>query len=115
MKNDEWLFYGLILLGCAVWTYDTVVGFEDPALTRPEIVSVESVVRFSQVQPILHERCLKCHSAPRWDWTQYSVAFEKKDRIKARVWSLRSMPLGTPMPEAERKLIRDWVDGGGLE
>jgi uncharacterized membrane protein len=41
----------------------------------------------------------------------YKTSYEKREQIKLRVWTNRTMPIG-PITEEERMKIRDWVDQG---
>lgn len=112
MRSNETFFYVACTIAVALWTADAVLDLNLFQFPTDEKIAVQSV-SFSQVQPIFKNRCLKCHSAHNWDWTNYDVAYAKRDRIKSRVWTTRSMPLGSSdITEDERRLIRDWVDSG---
>lgn len=65
--------------------------------------------------PIFRTRCSLCHD--NWsdkDWRQYDIAKLKKDLILYRVWQIRDMPLNnaTGITEAERVIIKNWVEEG---
>lgn len=68
------------------------------------------------VKPILKSKCSSCHGEmwPDKNWMNYEKAFENRDKIKLRV-SNKTMPPGnvTEMTDDERKVLSDWVDGGG--
>lgn len=114
MRLNNVLFYLVAIALCGIWTADCVF---DLKLLETPVLDLEPsrVVRFTEIRPIFQERCFRCHSSANWDWTQYPIAFEKRGRIRVRVWEARSMPLGGQITEEERKLIRDWVDSGGQE
>lgn len=110
MKQDS-LFW-IVLMACvALWAADTV--WDLGLIPNPVEASPTQSVKFSQVRPIFEGRCQRCHSEAKWDWTDYDVAYSKRQSIKARVWILRTMPVGGEITQDERKLIRDWVDDGG--
>jgi uncharacterized membrane protein len=105
--RDEFLLALVFAALLGIWVADTILnlGFKEP--TRGD-----TDVSFAEAKPIFEKRCVSCHSQPHWNWTNYDVAYAKRDQIKNRVWNLRNMPLGAGMPEEERKVIKDWVDSG---
>ena len=70
-------------------------------------------------RPIFQKNCLPCHNLNNPynlpSWLDYKTAYDKRDKIRYRVWEIRSMPLGQNMPENERKMIKDWIDSGAKE
>ncbi|MCM2279151.1 MAG: hypothetical protein NDJ89_13830 [Oligoflexia bacterium] len=60
--------------------------------------------------------CSGCHNASSGasmpNWLDYDTAYAKRERIYQRVVVEKTMPLGAPMSDAERKLVADWVKGG---
>lgn len=81
------------------------------------------------VQPLFLGKCARCHnddSAYLPNWTDYSSAYMNRVEIKRRVWDCwkgkyykQAMPAGNcpevqTITEADRTLIRDWVDTGAL-
>lgn len=78
-------------------------------------VQADSRISFEEIRPILENRCMNCHGhsstgAIFIDWTDYQVAFEKREELYLRVVELRNMPMYTKMPDAEREMIARWVD-----
>lgn len=66
-----------------------------------------------EIAPLLASRCLDCHSGPKpkgkFDITRKANVDPKE------VWSRVSageMPPKKPLPEAEAKLLKAWIDGG---
>ncbi len=108
MRNDH-LAATVALLVSVIWTVDAV--FDVNVLTHPK--GSKPVVEFAEVRPIFEARCLPCHEAPHWNWTDYDVAHARRHTIKSRVWVFKNMPPDSRIEEEERKLIRDWVNGGG--
>lgn len=103
-------FWLALCLFVAAMALDLVFG---PKAKLPGLVNDE--VRFEEVKPIFAERCTKCHRGGQ-DWTDYSVAKSRAASIKQRVWLFRNMPpKPAEMPEDERRLVKNWVDGGALE
>lgn len=113
MKHQDFLFWTVLLVLVGVWTVDSVMDFGlVPNPMEVQAPSSNEPVTFEAVRPIFQDRCVKCHSSSNWNWTDYETAYAKRVQIRDRVWVLRSMPLGQAMPEAERMLVRDWVDSG---
>lgn len=82
-------------------------------------------VSFSQVQAILNQRCVSCHSAHPTDDVfkapPNGISFEDPltiknlaARIHERVWITKNMPLAnkTLMTDPERELLAQWVESG---
>jgi len=80
-------------------------------------------VSYSEVAPILRERCVPCHSAkptsPLFSTAPNGVHLETRDevhalldRVKLRAIVLQNMPLGnaTNMTDEERSLLGAWVE-----
>jgi len=79
------------------------------------------------VQPLFLGKCSRCHnndSAFLPNWSDYASAYQNRVEIKRRVWDAwkghyfkQAMPAGNcpevqTITEADRALIRDWVNGG---
>lgn len=79
------------------------------------------------MQPLFLGKCARCHnddSAYLPNWTDYSSAYMNRLEIKRRVWDCwkgkyykQAMPAGNcpevqTITEADRELIRNWVDTG---
>jgi len=112
---DDYGLYVIVVIFTALLTADVVIdlGLTDPITHNPKFETHK--VRFSEVKPVFENRCKSCHYQPHWDWTKYETAYPKRHTIKTRVWVLRNMPAGGKITEDERKLIRDWVNDGGLQ
>ena len=99
------------------------------ALTLPETVPVDTSPRvpFADASDIITRRCRQCHSSTPTD-SLYRVppngiVFDRPDtvqalapRIRQQVVVARAMPLGnrTNMTDAEREILRRWIDQGAL-
>lgn len=104
MKKDEAVFYILLVGFSILWAADAVFDLNlADRITRPTFKNYS--ITFADVKPILANRCDKCH-----DWT-YEKAFRARDQIKFKVSILKNMP-PSGMPDAERDLIKTWVDQG---
>jgi uncharacterized membrane protein len=77
--------------------------------------NVAGVVTFEQIQPVIEERCAKCHSGAS---APLGIRFETREQIEARVDDIErqavqthAMPPGnaTGMTEAERELLGAWI------
>jgi mono/diheme cytochrome c family protein len=78
------------------------------------------------IQPIFMGKCLRCHNDQSTlpNWLDYKTAASKRAEIKRRVWDSwkghyykQPMPAGNSteshaMTDAERSLIKDWVENG---
>ena len=82
-------------------------------------------VHFAQVQPIIAQRCLACHSAtptdPAYKAPPKGIAFDKPEDVRRYAQqiyrmavSTHVMPLGnkTGMLPEERDLVGRWIEGG---
>jgi uncharacterized membrane protein len=94
----------LAVIGLALWLEPDEVG-----------TSTTSPVTFSQVQPVIAERCATCHFGPS---APLGVQLETQEQIEARIDDIerqavltRAMPPGnaTGMTEAERELLAGWI------
>lgn len=67
-------------------------------------------------KPIFEARCTMCHNSgtPGQNWTDYNDAKKGAKKIKDRVIIKKDMPLSnaTNMTEAERTVIKKWIDEG---
>lgn len=95
------------------------------ATPSPPATSGGTRVPFSEVRAIIHQRCVACHSTVPSDRTfgaaPAGVSLDTPesiqrlaDRIKARVVTSQTMPLGnkTGLTPEERGLVGRWVDQG---
>jgi uncharacterized membrane protein len=66
------------------------------------------------IQPIFQNRCSLCHSEVSGlaVWTIYETAKAKADRLMERVVIRRDMPMGMPMEDIERSMIKVWLENG---
>lgn len=106
----------LILAGM---TLLTACGGEHKMLIQPPMdvaFDVKPLTFEKDILPIVQVRCTSCHNPnsglPFWE--QYPVIFEKRDRVRQRVFVDRSMPLNnsTGMTDHERQIFADWIDQG---
>jgi len=70
------------------------------------------------IQSLFKERCSACHdSMPGKDWQSYKTAYDARFKIRTRVFDVKDMPQGnvTNMTDAERELVKKWVDMGAKE
>lgn len=80
------------------------------------------------VLPIFMGKCARCHNQQSilGNWLDYRTAFGDRQEIKRRVWDSwrghyykQTMPAGNgpeaeSLAEAERAVIKQWVDAGGV-
>ncbi len=66
-----------------------------------------------QIAPVIAARCLDCHSGakPKGDFDISRKANVKADELWKRV-AAGEMPPKKPLPEAEKKLLKEWIDAG---
>ncbi|MFZ2649975.1 MAG: urate hydroxylase PuuD, partial [Burkholderiaceae bacterium] len=105
----ELIAAGVALIGIVVW------------LVAPEFEAATAVpdkVGFAQVQPIIEQRCVPCHSAAVINkgvslHTAQAIAKHAQALFQQTV-VLKTMPLGnaTQMLEVERALLKRWFEGG---
>jgi hypothetical protein len=78
----------------------------------------EPLTFVKDVKPLFDSYCALCHNAGSGDfmpnWSEYSNAYNKKDRIIDRLIVKRDMPLGVDMPESARITIKTWIEQGAL-
>ena len=80
-------------------------------------LTTTSVPTFTKdVKPIFDKRCSQCHNE-NWaekNWLNYDTAVKNKDKIKDRVINKKDMPPAniTEMLDAERNIIKDWLEKG---
>lgn len=95
------------------------------ALVDAALARLGTVPVFSQVQAIVQNRCLGCHSVaptlPGFATAPRGIRFDSPDQIRAdarriyvNVVETEFMPYGnrTGMTAAERALVRTWFEGG---
>jgi uncharacterized membrane protein len=95
------------------------------AIAPPAATTTSAAVSFSQVRPIVAERCQPCHSAqptqPGFTSAPQGVMFDTPDQIVGRAQQIyqqavvtKNMPFGnlTNMTQAERDAIAAWVVSG---
>ena len=88
-----------------------------PAPAPAPEITLKPVTFRGQIQELFTSRCSMCHNTQSWamnpnDWTDYATAFAKKDRIYQRVVVEGTMPMGSPLEDSDRELVRRWIDGG---
>ena len=114
----------LALTGAGVQAQTTAVTNDTPALAISNAPTY-----LHDVQPLFLGKCARCHnddSAYLPNWTDYTSAYMNRVEIKRRVWECwkgkyykQAMPAGNcpevqTITEADRVLIRDWVDSGAM-
>jgi hypothetical protein len=66
-----------------------------------------------QIAPLLAARCLDCHSGAK---PKGKLDLSRQDNLDAReLWkrvAAREMPPKKPLPDAEAKLLKEWIDAG---
>ena len=98
----------LVFLSLFVLTVATAMEYE-PNSTR---VLNGAPTYQKDIKPIFKARCSQCHNyMVGKNWQKYDDAYAERDKIKLKVGN-KEMPMGQDMPEAERNLIIDWVNGG---
>ncbi len=138
-----WLILALLSLGSAavkhylnlkekeqqsVWVIPiaTIILLSTVFITAPTPVGGEcEEVSFTQIYPIIQERCVSCHSATPTDdvWTAppNGIVYDTPqdivkltDKIMQRVVITKDMPQNnkTGITPAEREKIRCWIEGG---
>ena len=138
-----WLILALISLGSAavkhylnlkekqqqsVWVIPiaTIILLSTVFITAPTPVGGEcEEVSFTQIYPIIQERCVTCHSATPTDdvWTAppNGIVYDTPqdivkltDKIMQRVVITKDMPQNnkTGITPSEREKIRCWIEGG---
>ena len=114
------VFFNRWHTGRRVWWIPVVATAGVVALAlwlRPEDTgtSVTVPVTFSQIQPVIAERCAPCHSGAS---APLGIRFETQEQIEARIDDIerqavqtRAMPPGnaTSMTEDERDLLAAWI------
>jgi uncharacterized membrane protein len=66
------------------------------------------------IKPIFKTRCSECHNyMPGKNWQKYEDAYSDRLNIKIKMLT-KEMPQGKDMPQEERNLIVDWVNGGAV-
>ncbi len=84
-------------------------------------------IQFSEIQPIIKQRCVVCHSAHPIDDVQIvapnGIMFDNAEQVKkmserilVRVVQTRTMPQGnkTGITDHERELIGTWIEQGSI-
>lgn len=76
-------------------------------------------VSYQDVKKIFEKKCASCHnknSPPAQpDWTNYNIAFSRRDRIMDRAVVKKNMPPGNPLPAAELAVLKKWIEAGAPE
>jgi uncharacterized membrane protein len=124
------LYFNLRHRGRTIWAIPVTAAFAVVAIAlaiRPDDAEPADTkaVPFSQVEAIVEERCVVCHSAtptnPSFSSPPAGIAFDTPDEIAARAAAIeeqavrtRAMPLGnvTEMTDAERELLGRWIRQG---
>jgi uncharacterized membrane protein len=105
-RREWWIpaVAALAIVGLAVWLKPDEAG-----------TSVTEPVTFEQIQPVMAERCAKCHSGAS---APLGIRFETREQIEARIDDIErqavmthTMPPGnvTGMTEDERELLAAWI------
>jgi uncharacterized membrane protein len=139
----QWLVLAAISLGSAgikhwlnlrergqlsVWIFpaSVIILLATAYVTRPQTANTKcNEISFAQVNAIVQERCVSCHSSRPTDdvyavppnGVVYDVPgdiIKKKDLIMQRVVTTKTMPLNnkTGMTPEEREVIRCWLEQG---
>lgn len=102
-----------------IWSSCTYEKGEIPVLVPKECDSTISYA--SQIAPLTTTYCNGCHSAGgtgTGDFTTYAGLKLKADNgsLKTRVVDVKDMPQAgsPPLSDAERKLIKCWIEQGAL-
>lgn len=83
-----------------------------PATSTDQQITYDDVVR----PQVFEKICSLCHNGTNKlpNWLDYNVAYSNKARIYDRVVVRRDMPPsnGSTMTDAERNLVKQWIDAG---
>ncbi|HEV7666428.1 MAG TPA: urate hydroxylase PuuD [Chloroflexota bacterium] len=131
MALSAWFrhYFNLRHQGRAVWWIPASAGLGVIALAVAiaprSVTTAQASVSFSQIQPIVAQRCQPCHSAqpsqPGFASAPQGVMFDTPDQIVGRAQQIyqqavvtKNMPFAnlTNMTQAERDLIAAWVLSG---
>jgi hypothetical protein len=87
---------------------------------EPPTICPDPAPRFADVQPILQERCVVCHSGlpgGPWPLLQYSHVADWQDVIRGQMLDCSMPPpdAGVRMEATERVAILTWILCGSLE
>jgi uncharacterized membrane protein len=121
-------FFNLRNQGRVVWAIPASAAVGVVALIAviaPRSTPATQTVTFAQVQPIIQQRCVPCHSAtptvPGFTAPPNGVTFDTPDQIVARAQQIneqavvaRTMPFGnlTNITQSERDRLGAWVKEG---
>ena len=79
-------------------------------------IAIASPTFEKDIRPLFLKRCSICHneSTPDRNWNIYKIAKKNAEKIKNRVFIKKDMPMGnaTNMTEAERIIVKKWIDNG---
>lgn len=115
-QHPVWMIYGAIIIAIILFV-----------VTAPKNnkVDLSQPILFTQVQGIIQQRCLTCHSAhptdDEWTTAPNGVMFDTPDKIvnmvdkiKSRAIDTQSMPQAnkTGMTQQERDIIAAWIAQG---
>ena len=125
MKNTfSSIFFGclLLVLGCTNDSESDLLVIEDPI---DDDDGVEVSVTFTEdIQPIITNNCLGCHSSPPRNGAPFAlVTFEQvRSRssavlrtVSAQTGEPGAMPPSGRIPQAAIDLIAQWIDEGRAE
>jgi uncharacterized membrane protein len=92
---------------------------------QPQPATAAASVRFADVQPIVRQRCVPCHSAtpsnPSFTTAPKGIMFDTPQQVQARAADMyqqavvtQNMPLGnaTGMTQPERQALGAWIEQG---
>lgn len=116
---------GYAALGVAIITAISIFIATMPQQTPPTQNNHKETIKFTQIQPIIQQRCTTCHSANPIDKifkvAPKNVKFDTPEEIKNMAQKIhvqsvvtKVMPLGnmTKMTDEERSLIDAWYKAG---
>lgn len=66
------------------------------------------------IRPLMAQKCFMCHGGTSRlpNFKKYDIAYTYRNKIRMRVFVNKTMPMGIPITDAQRKKFADWVDGG---
>jgi uncharacterized membrane protein len=108
-------------VGLLALVYLTAMGL------TPPLMEGMAPVQFTQINSIVHSRCIACHSSQPtddvWKVAPKGIIFESEPQVRAQaakiflhVVQAKSMPLGnkTGMTDGERAIVAQWLVQQGL-
>jgi len=121
----------LALLGCLMLTRAFAQNSAAGTGAGADSLATNQVPTYLRdIQPIFMGNCSRCHNEQTrfvYNWLDYKTAYSDRWEIRRRVWDSwkgsyykESMPIANSpeslaLTDEERQVIRNWVDGGGLQ